>query len=106
MADSLNNGKLNRQDDRIGSTELSNHLWPYLLALEQAAKDAEQQQVSEFGMIIETADEAMAVAFKCLKGILGNISSHPDDEKLRRIRINHPAIKVSNILSFLVKMVG
>ena len=63
--------------------------------LRQATFDNEAQQLKEFGLVVESGTEALGVALNCVRGILSNIISHPDDEKLRRIRINHPVIRVS-----------
>jgi hypothetical protein len=65
-----------------------------LVALDKATGDQEKQQEREFGMILEPRAEQLTTALQCVRSILGNISLHPDNEKLRRIRINHPAIKV------------
>ena len=69
-------------------------LWRCLQALSEAAAQQERQQEQEFGMVLEPRAEQLAAALGCVKSILGNIALHPDDEKLRRIRINHPIIKV------------
>lgn len=65
-----------------------------LQALSEAAEEQERHQEQEFGMVLEPRAEQLEVALGCVRSILGNIALHPDDEKLRRIRINHPAIKV------------
>mmetsp|Transcript_20482 Transcript_20482/g.38049 ORF Transcript_20482/g.38049 Transcript_20482/m.38049 type:complete len:231 (-) Transcript_20482:212-904(-) len=68
-------------------------LWRCLTALSEAAAEQERQQEQEFGMVLEPRAQQLAAALGCVRSILGNITLHPDDEKLRRIRINHPAIK-------------
>lgn len=71
----------------------STHLYESLKALQLAARDIEIQQIKEYGMAIECEAEALQMALTCVKSIMTNIISHPDDDKLRRIRINHPIIK-------------
>lgn len=67
-----------------------------LNALQQAAMANEAQQLVEFGMVVESGVDQLRVALGCLRSVLGNVQQHPDDEKLRRIRVNHPVIKVGD----------
>ena len=62
----------------------------------------EAQQLVEFGLVVEEGAEVLRGALGCVRSVLSNIHQHPDNEKLRRIRINHPAIRVSAHLTTLL----
>lgn len=66
-----------------------------LSELQMSVEEEEARQQEQWGMVVEGKEALLAGALGCVKRVLGNIALHPDDEKLRRIRVNHPAIRVS-----------
>ena len=66
-----------------------------LVAVRAAVAHREAAQLQEFGMVVEA--EGLREALVCVRNIVQNIIRHPDNDLLRRIRLNHPAIKVKKV---------
>lgn len=59
--------------------------------LADSVKRDEAEQMEQYGLLVEA--NGFQGAVEIVQKVLTNIIAHPDDEMLRKIRVNHPAIR-------------